>query len=41
MATLSDVFAQSEKQFQAGEYGEALRGYLAIIDAAPRFTRAR
>lgn len=41
MATLSDVYAQSEQQFKAGQYGDALRGYLAIIEAAPRFTRAR
>lgn len=41
MATLSDVYAHSEKAFAAGNYEEALRGYLAIVDAAPRFTRAR
>ncbi len=41
MATLSEVFAQSEQQFKSGQYAEALRGYLAVIEAAPRFTRAR
>jgi len=41
METLSDLHARSEALFQSGRYEEALRGYLAIIDAAPRFTRAR
>lgn len=41
MATLSDVYNESEKAFAAGNYADALRGYLAIVDAAPRFTRAR
>ena len=41
MGTLSDLYARSEALFQSARYEEALRGYLAIIDAAPRFTRAR
>ena len=41
MTTLSDLFAQAEADFAAGNYAEALRGYLAVIQAAPRFTRAR
>lgn len=41
MSTLSDVFSGAEAAFQAGLYEEALRGYLATIEAAPKFTRAR
>ena len=39
--TLAEVFAVAEKDFTSGRYPEALRGYVAIIDAAPRYTRAR
>lgn len=39
--TLAEVFAAAEKDFTSGRYAEALRGYVAIIDAAPRYTRAR
>ena len=41
MATLSDVFGQAENDFAQGHYQEAMRGYLAVIEAAPKFTRAR
>jgi CRP-like cAMP-binding protein len=39
--TLSEVFSKAEHDFSAGQYEEALRGYVAVIMAAPRFTRAR
>jgi CRP-like cAMP-binding protein len=41
MATLTDVFAQAERDFAERRYLDALRGYLALTDAAPRFARAR
>lgn len=39
--TLSDVFARAESDFSGGRYEEALRGYVAVIQTAPRFLRAR
>jgi CRP-like cAMP-binding protein len=39
--TLAEVFATAEQDFAAGKYADALRNYVAVIDAAPRFTRAR
>jgi CRP-like cAMP-binding protein len=39
--TLSEVFSRSETDFSVGHYEDALRGYVAVIQAAPRFTRAR
>jgi CRP-like cAMP-binding protein len=41
MATLNEVFAQAEDAFAAQRWEEALRKYVAIISAAPRFIRAR
>ena len=40
-STLAELFVQAERRFAASQYEEALRQYLAIIQAAPRFTRAR
>lgn len=40
-STLSEVFSGAEADFSAGRYEDSLRGYLAVISAAPRFTRAR
>lgn len=39
--TLSAVFEDAERAFAAGRWADALRGYVAVIQAAPRFTRAR
>jgi CRP-like cAMP-binding protein len=39
--TLSEVFSAAEADFSAGHYEDSLRGYLTVISAAPRFTRAR
>lgn len=41
MATLNEVFEQAESAFASQEWAEALRKYVAVIQAAPRFTRAR
>ncbi len=41
MSTLSDVFAQAERDFMAGRYQDALKGYVLVVRGAPRFTRAR
>ena len=38
---LSDLWSHAEQQFSDGNYEDALRSYLAIIEGAPRFTRAR
>lgn len=39
--TLSDLYSHAESEFTAGRYEDALRDYLAVIQAAPKFTRAR
>lgn len=38
---LSDLWAHAEQQFSDASYEDALRSYLAVIEGAPRFTRAR
>lgn len=38
---LSDLWAHAERQFSNASYEDALRGYLAVVQGAPRFTRAR
>jgi CRP-like cAMP-binding protein len=40
-STLAEVFSRAETDFAGGRYEDALRGYVAVITAAPRFTRAR
>ncbi len=40
-SSVAEVFSQGEVDFVAGRYEEALRSYSAVIQAAPRFTRAR
>lgn len=39
--TLADVYSKAEADFSSGKYEDALRGYVAVIEVAPRFTRAR
>ncbi len=39
--TLAGAFSAAETQFAAGQYREALTSYMAVVKAAPRFTRAR
>jgi CRP-like cAMP-binding protein len=39
--TLAEVFSRAETDFSVGQYEDALRGYVAIIQSAPRYTRAR
>ncbi len=41
MASLNEVFETAETAFQEQRWEEALRKYVAVIQAAPRFTRAR
>lgn len=41
MATLNEVFEQAETAFANQNWAESLRKYVAVIQAAPRFTRAR
>lgn len=41
MPTLNDVFEMAEKAFQEQRWEDALRKYIAVIQAAPRFVRAR
>ncbi|MEQ8275680.1 MAG: cyclic nucleotide-binding domain-containing protein [Deltaproteobacteria bacterium] len=39
--TLPELYASAESMFSAGRYEDALREYLAVIQVAPKFTRAR
>lgn len=39
--TLPELYADAEAMFAAGRYEDALREYLAVIQSAPKFTRAR
>ena len=39
--TLKQVFDDAERAFAEYRWAEAVRGYVAVIQAAPRFTRAR
>ncbi len=39
--TLPELYAEAEAMFAAGRYEDALREYLAVIQVAPKFTRAR
>ncbi len=41
MESLAERFAEAEEHFASGAYEEALRGYVSVIEAAPRFTLAR
>jgi CRP-like cAMP-binding protein len=41
MPLLNEVFETAETAFQEQRWEEALRKYVAVIQAAPRFTRAR
>lgn len=41
MESLAELFNQAEGSFATGDWEQALRGYAAIIEAAPRFTPAR
>ncbi|MCK6550546.1 cyclic nucleotide-binding domain-containing protein [Myxococcota bacterium] len=39
--TLAEVLHAAENDFSVGRYEDALRGYYAVIQGAPRYTRAR
>ena len=39
--SLTELFQQAEKSFANGRFEDALRGYVGVITAAPRFARAR
>jgi CRP-like cAMP-binding protein len=41
MGTLTEVYERAEADFANGRYEDALRAYVTVIEALPRFTRAR